>query len=591
METRVVNDRAAAPERPARRSTWPAGARVAAWWRAGGWAQLRLLAEGVALFALCLALFGIVQFGTPALADNDGYYHMKMGWLIRQQGLTPAFTWLPLSILNRDAFYNHHLLYQVYLGLFAGDGSEAAMIQGAKLASIMMPSLACLALWWLLRSQHVPWAFLWTVGLFAASEAFLYRMSQPRAQAAALLVMVLALHWLLQRRYLRLAPLGFVFVWLYNAFPLLLVVAGVYVAAALLTERRLEWQALLYPAVGIALGLIINPYFPQNISFIISHIVPKITDPTTTSVGNEWYPYQTWTLVQNSGVALALWLLGVLAIGWRGRQFDRATLTMFGLSVVFGYLLFQSRRFIEYWPPFALAFAALSIGPLLGAWLHRSPISEDGQEATAPAVQQPQPVASVAHSASHAARVPQRPMKIAALAVIPSTMLRAGGYRLLAAFMVVWLKRLALSGAVLGVAGLVALTLPQARALMAESRPADTYADASHWLVGHTSPGTMVFQTDWDDFPRLFFYNTSSVYTAGLDPTYMELFDRQLYDQWVDITRGKIERPGKLIHERFGATYVLSDHDHTAFLRQARNDPRLEEVYRDQYAVIFRVVP
>ena len=40
----------------------------------------------------------------------------------------------------------------------------------------------------------------------------------------------------------RLLPLAFLYVWLYNAFPLIVVVAGVYVAARWLTERRLVWQ-------------------------------------------------------------------------------------------------------------------------------------------------------------------------------------------------------------------------------------------------------------------------------------------------------------------------------------------------------------
>jgi hypothetical protein len=99
------------------------------------------------------------------------------------------FTWLPLSILNREQFYDHHMLFHVYLALFAGDGSAASMIWGAKLAAIVMPALALVAIWWLLRGQQVPWAPLWALGLCAISEAFLYRMSQPRAQSAALLVL------------------------------------------------------------------------------------------------------------------------------------------------------------------------------------------------------------------------------------------------------------------------------------------------------------------------------------------------------------------------------------------------------------------
>ena len=32
--------------------------------------------------------------------------------------------------------------------------------------------------------------------------------------------------------------------------------------------------------------------------------------------------------------------------------------------------------------------------------------------------------------------------------------------------------------------------------------------------------GEMIFNTDWDDFPMLFFYDdTSNLYASGLDPT------------------------------------------------------------------------
>ncbi|MBK9613720.1 hypothetical protein [Candidatus Amarobacter glycogenicus] len=167
-----------------------------------------------------------------------------MGWLMSREGLTPDFPYLPQTILNGDAFYDHHLLYHVYLAIFAAFAPDPASDGGAgltlaaKIASILLPALAFMALWWLLRGQGVRFAAVWALGLTAVSAAFLYRMSMPRAQSASLLVLVLGLHWLLQGRYRRLLPLGFVYVWLYNAFPLLLVVAGVYVAASWLLERR-----------------------------------------------------------------------------------------------------------------------------------------------------------------------------------------------------------------------------------------------------------------------------------------------------------------------------------------------------------------
>ncbi|WP_420641664.1 hypothetical protein [Candidatus Leptofilum sp.] len=492
----------------------------------------KVVATAVLLFLLFIAGFAVVQYATPGLAGNDGYYHMKMGYLIRTEGLTPDFPYLPYTILNEEAFYDHHLLYHLFLAIFATtdpalDGG-LALTQGAKLGSIIMPSLAFLAIWWLLREQKVPYAAVWAMGLFAVSEAFLYRMSMPRAQSMSLLLLVLGLHWLLQGEYKRLLPLGFIFVWAYNAFPLLLVVGGTYAIAAFMLERRIAWQAVIYPAVGIGLGLLINPYFPQNIDFIVGHLLPKLGE-SSTPVGNEWSPYRTWTLVRNSGVAFTAVLAGILAIGWREKRIEKPTLVALGLTVLFGYMLFESRRFVEYFPPFALIFFALSAAPILQDWL-----AEWGRKRP---------------------YIPQ---------LAPIALLLLLAYPLY-------------------------ITLTDARELLADSKPADRYADATIWLHDNTPSGTMVFQTDWDDFTRLFFYNTNAVYTAGLDPTFMELEDEPLFDRWVDITRGRVEQPGAAIRDEFGASYIFSDLNHDNFMEEAEDDPLLEEVYRDAYAVIYQV--
>ena len=503
---------------------------VAAVGRSSAAASLWLTAASV--FLAAVALFAVVQWATPGIVGNDGYYHIKMAYLMRQEGLKPAFDALPMTILNAADYYDHHLLFHLFLAPFApadpaADG--AALTQGAKLATVVLPALAVVAVWWLLRGQRVPFAAAWALGLFAVSEAFLYRMSMTRAQSGAVIILVLAVHWLLTGRHKWLAPLGFVFVWFYNAFPLLLVVAGVYVVAEFMLARRVAWSALLFPAVGIALGVVVNPYFPENVIFIAGHLLPKVGQ-SAVPVGNEWSPYETWTVVQNSGAALAAVLLGALALGWREERIDRATLVGLGLAGVFGLMLFRSRRFVEYFPPFALIFLAFAAAPLLRGWLA-------------------QPAAG-------------RP----------------------------W-RRLAPAAALVALAALLALTIRDARALVADSRPADLYADAMLWLREEAPPGTTIFQTDWDDFTRQFFYASDLRYINGLDPTFMQLYDETLYNEWVDITRGRRDTPGATIRDRFNAAYVFSDLNHDAFLDEAADDPVLEEVYRDQYAVIFAVQP
>ncbi|CUS05827.1 membrane protein of unknown function [Candidatus Promineifilum breve] len=503
---------------------------------------LSILATAIGLFAVAVALFAAIQWATPGIVGNDGYYHIKMGYLMRQEGLTPAFEALPNTILNAEAYYDHHLLFHLFLAPFAGvdpaaDGG-AALTRGAKLAAVVLPALAVVAVWWLLRGQGVAYAAVWALGLFAVSEAFLYRMSMGRAQAGAVIFLALALHWLLNGRHKWLAPLGFLFVWFYNAFPLLLVVAGVYVVAVFMLERRVAWGAMAFPAVGIALGLLINPYFPENVVFIAGHLLPKV-GASVVPVGNEWSPYETWTLATNSAGALVAVLLGALALGWREERIDLASLVGLGLVGVFGLMVFKSRRFVEYFPVMALLFLAFSSAPLLGRVVgKREELNTDGH-----------------------------------------------GFNGFYGLGLVVIVALALGG-------LVYITVRDARGLVADSRPADLYAGAMLFLraEGEKRDGDVtVFQTDWDDFTRQFFYYDQARYINGLDPTFMQLHDAALYDEWVDITRGRVDSPGQAIRDRFGAQFVFSDVGHEGFLAAAADDPLLREIYRDEYAVVFAV--
>jgi len=209
---------------------------------------------------------------------------------------------------------------------------------------------------------------------------------------------------------------------------------------------------------------------------------------------------------------------------------DTRTATSLFLVVLFGFMLFQSRRFIEYFPAFALIFAAIAWAPFLEdlplrTWLNR-----------------------------HAWRQGLLPLVLGAVVIFGT-----------------W------------------LVLPIARERVQDSKSYDLYAQASAWLEQNTSPGERIFQTDWDDFPRLFFYNPDNTYLIGLDPTYMQLYDPALYDQWVRITQGEIENPSTSIVDDYGAHFVVSDLDHGDFITRASEDPNMEEVYQDDQAVIFAI--
>jgi hypothetical protein len=405
------------------------------------------------------------------------------------------------------------------------------------LAAVIFASLAFFSIWWLLRCQRVLYAFAWGIGLLAVSEAFLDRMSIPRAQSLSLAFLVLGLHWCLTGKYQRLAPLAFLYVWMYDAFPLILAIAALYTFAVGLIERRLELHPVLYAGLGIILGLLINPYFPHNLVFIYRHLLPKLSEMTAVSVGSEWYPYDSAQLLGNSLLALAGFGSGVVALGLQERRMDTRTATSLFLALLFGLMLFQARRFIEYFPPFALIFTAFAWTPLIEAFRNRERVLNQ------------------------------------------SPKLLGQSWR-------AWLAGGAL--ALLLIAG-IWNTLTAAQESLRGSKPYQRYAAASAWLEGNTPAGSRIFQTDWDDFPRLFFYNTHNTYLVGLDPTYLQLYSADLYDRWVKITNGEVSQPSEEIGGRFASSYVITDLAHKAFIARANEDLGLEKVYEDGEAMIFQV--
>jgi hypothetical protein len=232
---------------------------------------------------------------------------------------------------------------------------------------------------------------------------------------------------------------------------------------------------------------------------------------------------------------LAAFASGILALGLSGKKMDVRTAFALLVSLLFGLMLFQARRFVEYFPPFALIFTAFAWSPLLA---------------------DPRP---------------------------------AGHQRLFAlplGFLQTHIPLIVLSLAI----GLGLLrTLPVARARMEDLRPYDLYAGSAKWLAENTNEGELVFQTDWDDFPRLFYYNTYNTYLIGLDPTYLQMYDKELYDLWVPIVRGDVNQPSQFIANIFHARYVHTDLKHRSFIEQATKDPYMEMVYHDDQSAIFRI--
>lgn len=470
-----------------------------------------------AAFLASAALLAFIQFAGPNIVDYDGFYHIKMALLIREQGLPTPFPYLPFTILDEKGYADHHFLLHVLQIPFTYLGN---LTLAAKLSAVFCAALAFTAFFWLLQSYSVPYPWLWLLALFASSSAFLYRMSMPRAQSLSLALQIIASFLILQRRYKALAVLSMIFVWTYNAFPTVSALVAIGVVTFLVTERRFDYKLLIAGGAGIAAGLVINPYFPQDVLFLWNHIVPKIfAFSYQTNVGSEWYPYSSWLLFTLAPVAMLSYLGGVFWTNRNEWKSDPPRLFWFLVASMYLYLLIKSRRFVEYFPPAAVLFLAFAV---------RSELR--GRKA------------------------------VVAL------------------------------GAVC-LAGLMALAVMRVRADVRERPDSYAYKGAAEWLAQHTPEKSIVFTTDWDDFPMLFHYNTHNRYIVGLDADFMRLKNEPLFREYERITQGKVDEPADEIMNDFGARFVFTDLKHRDFMSKADNDFRFVKQYSDSNAAVYEIIP
>jgi hypothetical protein len=504
--------------------------------------------------------FSWLQFSTSSICcgDFDGYYHMKWARLLwegmRAKHFPPAFIWLPLTTLNSHDYVDHHLLFHILLIPFTWFGD---MRLGGKIAAIIFASLAVFACYWLIVRFRIRYSLIWLIALLSCSAPFLYRLNMTKAPPFTIIYLIVAVFLLFEKKYWPLLPLTFVFALTYDLFLLLGVMVLIWTSVIAWTEQRFEWRPLVWVAAGSILGLVVNPYFPHNIYLLYEHARIKITaGDFATKVGQEWYPYDTYEFIANCFVALVAMIAGYVTFDVRDREGAQRPLFFLILSTALMLMTMRWKRFAEYFPPFAVLFAAFTLQHF---WQGRSVFHRLPQEV----LDELQPLLDRGTSEEAAIRS------------------REGR---------VWRGVVAGSVAVLLLAALI-LNFRQTRKDIADSAERDYYAAGAAWMRGNIPPGEIVFNTDWDDFPRLFYYDPAHVYVSGLDPSYLFDKDAELSKLYDSITTGKEDDPGPLIRDRFGSRWVFSDNtdDHADFFDSALRSGWFDRVYEDKDCSVLHI--
>ena len=214
------------------------------------------------------------------------------------------------------------------------------------------------------------------------------------------------------------------------------------------------------------------------------------------------------------------------------------------------------RRISEYWPPFAVIFSAFALHSwLLGARSTLTRLSPDILDELQPFLDRPQ------------STTPKEESDLKDL----------------------W-QTIAIAGIAVTLGVALFLNLRATIRDIAQSKPHNYYRAGAEWMRSNLAPGQIVFNTDWDDFPRLFYFDPAHAYVSGLDPIYLYDKDPALSKLYEAITLGEEDDPGPLIRDRFGARYVFTDNSHGEFFDNARASGWFEIVYEDGDCTVFHIL-
>lgn len=517
-------------------------------------------------FCVIVLVMVLLQFSTPAICcgDWDGYYHIRWSSILWEsfrdlKGL-PRFEWLPLTVLNPEAYADHHFLFHLlqipFLWFFEP-------VTAAKVAAVFYGTLAIFSAYWLMFRYKIDYLLVWFFALLGCASSFLFRINMAKAPPLTIIYTIIGIYLLFERKYFWLLPLMFLFVWTYSLFPLLFIAAFIWTLIIAWNEHRFEWKPLVYTIGGMVLGNIINPYFPQNFWLFWEHFYTKLAavGDFDVPVGGEWYPYSGMDLLTHLPIALTAMLIGyILFMPRNGKLPEKATFFLLFVSML---LIgqFTSKRYAEYFPPFAILFAAFS-WQAFRVTTRKEALPDDLRLELEPFLD-----------------VEQTDEKQELYGTLKQVAAILVGVVLAA-----WVA-FNLYGVKIGKFEQVGL-IQQLRGNEANER----YSKAMSWANENIPEGERIFNSNWDDFPKMFFYDQKHSYVYGLDPNYLYTKNPELYKLVTEITGGKIEDPAPVLREKFGVNYVFTDvRENVDMVANLLESGWGEMAYEDSEAIFIRI--
>ncbi len=453
---------------------------------------------GLVLLLLYLGyVYRGAMFITEGVMERDGFYHARYAQMLPERGLARTMPWMQFADW-KDHFCDKDFLYHVYLAAFTRNAAEP--LPGAKYGTLLLLLATLSAIYVVLKKWNAPFALLWVALAGVGSAHFLTRMFMIRSHCFSVLLMVLATHVILKRRFWPCFAIAFVYAWSYSVPLGMLITACAAEFGRWIVER--DWKAAarmpLATGAGLLVGLTIHPYTPYSLKsvWMFLEIVRSGAAGSEVELGTE---FQRLTLdsaftvsIGTSLAALAVLFGGIALLKgvFKNRTLAPETAALVAVSTAWFVFMFVSfERFIEYSAPLTCLACGFVVRDMLGALPPLWKLEEGRRTAFLSVAG----VAAIALVALHTwtLELNRRSIEIFSKPSLPLDP-RERTERL-------------------------ALTWYRGR----------FFDGAARWMRDTLKPGTVIANFYWDDFPELFYSAPEMYYLVGLDPTFMRLEHRE----------------------------------------------------------------
>lgn len=500
--------------------------------------------------------------------DNDTYFYIKMAHLYQEKGIfIKSFPWL-YHTSWRENFPGIHFLWPVLLMPFVNIFGD---LNGAKLLQSLVVGFIFGTLYLTVKLVRPKYSFIFFLLFFTFPLAsyFIGRLQNIRAIGLAVLFFMIGLYTILSGKNLLLFITSFFFVWAYDGYIILIILSFFFFISRLIVDKIIDSKSFLISISGSMWGIIINPYFPNNIlntQLIFTNPIINFIFP----VSLEWIsPYfiDKYLFYILIGYLIILFLGFIFLFQEIRKKPNIPLFRWFFLwlcSIFLVFLTFLSQRFVEY--------SVLSTFIFLVACFD---------------IFKPQGFNF---------------KKITGLLTLDKNLIYFGK-RLLYYFSVIIIMLFVLS---------IILTLwaSQTRFIDQRSFSLFRYYGAANFLKYNSNAGDLVFLDRWDIFPYFFYYNSHNYYVVGLSGNTILRYDPRKFFYYDNLIRvGAIcdkyilkcaERLAcynkqdnslyKLLKEEFGAKFLVVDRYNLKGVQKNYNldyliklSPNLEKIYQDPY--------